>query len=63
MIIGNALKFHGEEPPMIKVSSRRLGGEWEITVKDSGIGIDGKFHCQIFPRPSSPITSFPPSSF
>jgi len=39
-LVGNALKFHGEEPPSIMISGRRSGNEWLITVRDNGIGID-----------------------
>ncbi len=39
-LIGNALKFHGEESPRIHVSARREGNEWLFSVRDNGIGID-----------------------
>ena len=39
-LVGNALKFHGDEPPSIMISGRRTGNEWVITVRDNGIGID-----------------------
>ncbi len=44
-LIGNALKFHGEEPPRIHVSARRqtdgrTGKDvWIFSVRDNGIGI------------------------
>ncbi|MGQ0619694.1 MAG: PAS domain-containing sensor histidine kinase [Panacagrimonas sp.] len=39
-LIGNALKFHGGNPPEIMFSNRRQGSEWVISVRDNGIGID-----------------------
>lgn len=39
-LIGNAIKFRGPSPPHVSVSVRRRSGEWLISVKDNGIGID-----------------------
>jgi PAS domain S-box-containing protein len=39
-IIGNAIKFRGQEPPKVHVSARREGREWVFGVRDNGIGID-----------------------
>ena len=47
-LIGNALKFRGDSPPRIHVSSRRHGKEWIFTVQDNGIGIDSEFAERIF---------------
>ncbi|XHR30043.1 MAG: ATP-binding protein [Chthoniobacteraceae bacterium] len=48
-LIGNALKFRGEEPIRITVEARRLeGGFWEFAVRDNGIGIDPKDAQRIF---------------
>lgn len=48
-LIANALKFHKpDEAPMVEVSARAAGEEWEITVKDNGIGFDEKYIDKIF---------------
>jgi light-regulated signal transduction histidine kinase (bacteriophytochrome) len=39
-LIGNALKFRGQEPPKVHVAARREGSEWVFSVRDNGIGID-----------------------
>ncbi|MFI5116644.1 MAG: ATP-binding protein [Terriglobales bacterium] len=39
-LIGNALKFHGPEPPRIHVSVQPEAGEWRFSVRDNGIGIE-----------------------
>ncbi len=38
-LIGNAIKFRGEQAPVITVSAHRVGAKWTVTVKDNGIGI------------------------
>ncbi len=38
-LIGNALKFHGETPPKIRVDASRNEDHWRFTVRDNGIGI------------------------
>jgi PAS domain S-box-containing protein len=47
-LIGNSLKFHGEQPPAIHVSARRDGAFWVVSVRDNGIGIEERFFEQIF---------------
>jgi signal transduction histidine kinase len=38
-LIGNAIKFHGSEPPAIKISAEQKNAEWIFAVSDNGIGI------------------------
>jgi len=47
-LIGNALKFHGDQPPLIHISAVTEGQRWRINVKDNGIGIDPAHHQRIF---------------
>ncbi|HEX2025711.1 MAG TPA: ATP-binding protein [Actinomycetota bacterium] len=47
-LIGNAVKFQGDEPPRVRVEAERRNGEWEFSVADNGIGIDPDYGEQIF---------------
>jgi PAS domain S-box-containing protein len=53
-LIGNALKFHGNERPSIHVSATRrmrpeeMRGEWIFSVQDNGIGIEPQYRERIF---------------
>jgi len=47
-LIGNALKFHGSEPPSIHVGAVRSGDTWTLSVKDNGIGIESEYFEQVF---------------
>lgn len=47
-LIGNAIKFHGENPPEITISALRQNGNCEVMVKDNGIGIDLQYKDKIF---------------
>jgi light-regulated signal transduction histidine kinase (bacteriophytochrome) len=39
-LIGNAIKFHGADPPRIHVTAEEGDGEWVFSVSDNGIGFD-----------------------
>ncbi|MBI5557100.1 MAG: PAS domain S-box protein [Deltaproteobacteria bacterium] len=47
-LIGNAVKFRGQEPPHIQISAEATGHEWLIRIRDNGIGIDPQHHDRIF---------------
>jgi PAS domain S-box-containing protein len=47
-LIGNALKYRGEEPPRVLVSCENAGSEWVIRVSDNGIGIEPEHTLEIF---------------
>lgn len=47
-LIGNALKFHGDNAPRIRLSAAEKNGAWVMSVADNGIGIDAQFWRQIF---------------
>lgn len=47
-LIGNAIKFHGKEPPKIQVFAERRGRYWVFSVRDNGIGIEPEFKDRIF---------------
>lgn len=47
-LISNALKYRSEHPPKIHVSAEPRQDEWLISVVDNGVGIDPKYHHQVF---------------
>jgi PAS domain S-box-containing protein len=47
-LIGNGLTYRGDQPPRIHLSAEHSGKEWIFSVRDNGIGIDPKYHEQIF---------------
>ena len=48
-LIGNSLKFRRPDlPPVIRVAAERHGDEWEINVRDNGIGIEAEFADKVF---------------
>ncbi|NET30728.1 MAG: hypothetical protein F6K19_01825 [Cyanothece sp. SIO1E1] len=47
-LIGNAIKFRGEEPPQVHISAEPREQEWVFSVRDHGIGIEPEYVEQIF---------------
>jgi PAS domain S-box-containing protein len=47
-LIGNAIKYHAEEPPHIHVSAKLDNTEWIFSIRDNGIGIDSKHFDRVF---------------
>ncbi|QRV14911.1 MEDS domain-containing protein [Haloterrigena salifodinae] len=47
-LIGNAIKYRGDESPRIEVDATKCGPKWRLAVADDGIGIDPDYHDQIF---------------
>ena len=47
-LIGNAIKFHGDELPEIRITVERRDREWVISVSDNGIGIDPSHADRVF---------------
>jgi PAS domain S-box-containing protein len=47
-LIGNAIKFHSQEPPQVHVSAVQKKKEWEFSVRDNGIGLDPQYADRIF---------------
>ncbi|MEY9215496.1 CHASE3 domain-containing protein [Thermobifida halotolerans] len=47
-LIGNAVKFRGEEPARVHISVRQEGTEWVFCCADNGIGIEPQYAERIF---------------
>ncbi len=47
-LIGNGIKYRGEQPPQIHVSAEQRETEWLFSVRDNGIGIEPRYKDRIF---------------
>ena len=47
-LIGNAIKYRGQDPPRIHVSAQSDGANWRFSVRDNGIGIPAEYRERIF---------------
>jgi light-regulated signal transduction histidine kinase (bacteriophytochrome) len=47
-LVSNAIKYRGDERPLIEIDARRDGGFWTFSVADNGIGIAPEHAKQIF---------------
>jgi PAS domain S-box-containing protein len=47
-LIGNAVKYRRDDPPLVRVSAERRGDEWLFAVRDNGIGIGPEYRDQVF---------------
>jgi signal transduction histidine kinase len=47
-LVGNAVKFRGEQPPRVEVFAHADREEWVVTVRDNGVGVDPEHASRIF---------------
>ncbi|MBC7886999.1 MAG: PAS domain S-box protein [Ferruginibacter sp.] len=47
-LLSNALKYHSEKRPVIKINAKEENDQWIFSVQDNGIGIAPKFFEKIF---------------
>jgi light-regulated signal transduction histidine kinase (bacteriophytochrome) len=47
-LLTNAIKFHGEKPPRVKISVKRTGSTCTMSFRDNGIGISPEHADRIF---------------
>lgn len=47
-LIGNSIKFHGDEAPRIHIGVTKQHAGWTFAIKDNGIGIDPQYFDRIF---------------
>jgi light-regulated signal transduction histidine kinase (bacteriophytochrome) len=47
-LILNAITYHSADPPRLRLSAAREGNQVVFSVRDNGVGIERRFHEQIF---------------
>jgi signal transduction histidine kinase len=47
-LIGNALKFRADTPPVVQIAAERDGNAWRFTVQDNGMGVSPDFADRLF---------------
>jgi light-regulated signal transduction histidine kinase (bacteriophytochrome) len=47
-LVDNAIKFHADAPPLVRVLAERRENEWLFRVTDNGIGIDERYTIHVF---------------
>jgi PAS domain S-box-containing protein len=47
-LIGNGIKYRSNAPPVIRVHTETVDGNWIFSVEDNGMGIDPKYRDYIF---------------
>ena len=47
-LIGNAIKFRGEESPQVHISTEQTQNEWVFAIRDNGIGMEAEYLDRIF---------------
>jgi light-regulated signal transduction histidine kinase (bacteriophytochrome) len=47
-LIGNAIKYRGQSPPVIRIMAERANRFWKFSVSDNGIGIEPEYQDKVF---------------
>ena len=47
-LVGNAIKFRGDAPPVVRITASEDGQMWRFSVQDNGIGLKARFQERIF---------------
>jgi PAS domain S-box-containing protein len=47
-LVGNAIKYRGKDPPVVRVMAERRDADWLFSVEDNGMGIKPDYAQQIF---------------
>jgi PAS domain S-box-containing protein len=47
-LIGNAIKYHGDDPPHVHIAVLRQDKEWLFSVQDNGVGIEPEYKEKVF---------------